>query len=179
MPCSIRPSTSKLPGTQQACADRGHDHIYTRYSPRRGATEDLVYRTESQAWQNWEHLSQDTVKMRQRMREGNLTVDSQEPGLTRNASCIPVSGQTPLLPQQHEGRRLDSRQALGGRQVVRGGRVGTRVICLILGMLHDFLSYLLCPPPTHTHTKDSIFSTTLGTAEKEVKPWDNQPKQRP
>lgn len=47
--------------------------------------------------------------------------------------------------------------------MVRGGRVGTWVICLTLGMLHDFLSYLLCPP-----TKDSIFSTTLGKAEKEV-----------
>lgn len=33
IPCSIRPGTSKLPGTQQACADRGHDHVYTRYSP--------------------------------------------------------------------------------------------------------------------------------------------------
>lgn len=50
---------------------------------------------------------------------------------------------------------------------MRGGRAGTWVICLILGMLHDFLLYLFCPPP-HTHTKDSIFSTTLGTAEKEV-----------
>lgn len=48
---------------------------------------------------------------------------------------------------------------------MRGGRVGTRVICLILGMLHDFLSYLLCPP-THTQTQKTASSAPLWGQQK-------------
>lgn len=72
----------------QACADRECDHMYTRYSPRRGATEDLVYRTEGQTWQKWEHLSQDTVKMWPRSEDERGEPHSGFSGARTNKECL-------------------------------------------------------------------------------------------
>lgn len=74
--------------------------------------------TESQAWHKWEHLSQDTVKMWPRNEDERGEPHSGFSGARTNKKCLSHSSEwmALLLPQQHEEWRLDSRQALGGRQ---------------------------------------------------------------